>query len=161
MRSSGAAALALAGLLAACASVGPAAVRPGEPLDAVRQRLGPPSATHPREGGGERLEYGGGAFGTQTWMLDFDAQGRFVAGANARSRASFDRVRPGMTRDELLAQIGSPSRTWQVRYHDQTVLTYRFDNLFCEVFHVGVTPDGRVEDTGYGPDPLCEPQDIR
>lgn len=152
--------LALAALLGGCAAVGPGAAVPGDTLENVRQRLGAPSAEYP-SASGRRLEYGAGAFGKQAWMLDFDERDRLVRSQNVRDRMVFDRIRPGITSAELLQELGRPSGTWRVRYHDQTVWTYRFDGPFCEVFHVGVTPDGRVEDTSYGPDPLCEPLDIR
>jgi ribulose-5-phosphate 4-epimerase/fuculose-1-phosphate aldolase len=73
-----------------------------------------------------------------------------------RDEAHFNRIQPGITRDELRRQLGEPSRVWQVRYHDQTVWSYRFDGRFCLVFHVGITPQGVVEDTSYGPDAGCE-----
>jgi hypothetical protein len=43
-----------------------------------------------------------------------------------------------------------------VRYRDQTVWSYRFENIFCQAFHVGISPAGVVEDTSFGPDPRCE-----
>lgn len=152
--------LACAVALAGCA-VGPAALTPGESLDATRQRLGPPSAEHRRPDGGRRLEYGGGRFGKHAWMLDFDAQGRLLQAQDVRNEATFNQVRAGQGRDEVLSTIGAPSYVWRVRYHDQTVWTYRYDGPFCLVFHVGLTPQGIVEDTSYGPDPLCEPPDER
>jgi phenylpropionate dioxygenase-like ring-hydroxylating dioxygenase large terminal subunit len=143
-------------VLAACASPSTATVAPGDTAAAVRQRLGPATAEHSLPDGGRRLEYSGGRYGRFTLMVDTDAEGRVVAAQNVRDEAHFNRIQPGITHEELRRQLGEPSRVWRVRYHDQTVWTYRFDGRFCLVFHVGLTPQGVVEDTSYGPDAGCE-----
>ena len=57
---------------------------------------------------------------------------------------------------QLRELLGPPSWTWQVQFHDQTVWSYRYDNPFCQVFHVGLTPAGIVEDSAHGLDPACD-----
>ena len=74
----------------------------------------------------------------------------------ALTEARFDAIEAGLTRQQLLERLGPPGRVWAVHYHDQTVWTYRYDNTQCKVFHVGLTPQGVVEDTAYGPDPMCD-----
>jgi hypothetical protein len=139
-----------------CASFGPATLKPGDGVDIARQKLGAPSAEHRRADGTLRLEYATGPFGKRTYMLDFDAQGRLAGWENVLDEAHFGRIAAGLSQHALREALGTPSKVWQVRYHDQTVWSYRFDGPFCQLFHVGITPQGVVEDTSYGPDPLCE-----
>jgi hypothetical protein len=130
--------------------------QPGDALADVRQRLGEPTAEHPLQGGRLRLEYATGPFGKHTWMADFDAQGRLQTFEDVLTEAQFARIEAGISTEQLRLQLGRPSRVWAVRYHDQTVWSYRYFSPACLLFHVGITPQGIVEDTSYGPDPLCE-----
>jgi hypothetical protein len=41
----------------------------------------------------------------------------------------------------------------------QTVWAYRYETPFCQWFQVGIDARGKVMDTSYGPDPLCEGRD--
>jgi hypothetical protein len=150
------AALAAGLLLCACASPWNATVQAGEAAADVRQRLGVPTAEHTLPEGGLRLEYAGGAFGKRTLMVDADAEGRVLRAENVRDEAHFNRIQPGITREELRRELGEPSRVWAVWSHDQTVWSYRFEGHFCLIFHVGISPQGLVQDTSYGPDPDCE-----
>lgn len=147
----------LAGLgLGACASPWTTPIRPGDAAADLRQRIGAPTAEHVLPDGGRRLEYGTGSFGLQTLMVDVDAQGIVRGAENVRDEAHFNRIQPGITGEQVRQQIGTPSKVWRVRYHDQTVWSYRFWGPFCLIFHVGLTPQGIVEDTSYGPDPACD-----
>ncbi|MEO5770867.1 MAG: hypothetical protein ABIQ29_02235 [Burkholderiaceae bacterium] len=128
-------------------------LRPGASLDETRQRLGPPTVEHGNSDGGRRLLY---PAGLQTYALEFDPQGRLQRSENVLDEAHFARITPGTSREEVRRQLGAPSRVWAVRYRNQTVWSYSFDDLFCRQFHVGLTPDGSVDDTSYGPDPRCE-----
>lgn len=138
-------------LLGACAL--PYSLKQGDMLDAVQQRIGRPAIEQPAADGGRRLLY---PIGKQAYLLRFDSQGRLQSWENVLDEAHFALIAAGMTRAQVEAQIGEPSYVWGVRYHDQTIWSYRFDTPFCIVFHVGLTPQGVVEDTSYGPDPRCE-----
>jgi len=152
-------AFACSALLGACVSYGPGALQPGDSIEAVTQRMGRPTGDYHRADGGQRLEFARGPFGKHTFMLDFDPQGRLQHSEQVLDEAHFNTVQAGMTGDQLLFRLGHPLKVWSVRYHDQTVWSYRFDGPFCQLFHVGITPAGDVEDTSYGPDPLCERKD--
>jgi len=119
-------------------------------------RLGSPTGEFPTQAGGRRLEFARGPFGKQTHMLDVDASGRVVRFEQVLDERHFAAIEPGITTGELRFRIGRPGRVWAVRYHDQTVWSYRYENTFCQLFHVGITPAGFVEDTSFGPDPRCE-----
>ena len=140
-------------LVAAGGCALPYSLRVGDGIDDVRQRLGPPGYEHATSDGGRNLLY---PIGRQTYLLAFDAQGRLQRWENVLDEAHFALVSPGMTREQVLQQLGEPTEVWGVRYHSQTVWTYRFVGPFCLLFHVGLTPAGIVEDASYGPDPRCE-----
>lgn len=143
-------------LLAACVGPWTTPLQPGDTMATVQQRFGTPSTEHALADGVRRLEYTAGPYGKWVLMVDVDAGGRVLRAENVRDESHFNRVQPGITREQLRQQLGAPSWEWRVRYHDQTVWSYRFQSPFCLVFHVGITPAGVVEDTSYGPDPACE-----
>jgi outer membrane protein assembly factor BamE (lipoprotein component of BamABCDE complex) len=148
-------------LLSACAtSYSPASLKPGDSIDLAKQQMGPPTGEYRLADGGTRLEFARGPRGKQTFMLDFDAQGRLIRSVQVLDEAHFNELRAGMSGDQVLATLGRPAEVWSVRYHRQTVWSYRFEGPFCQLFHVGLTPAGVVEDTSYGPDPLCERRDL-
>ncbi|MBQ1766926.1 MAG: hypothetical protein IIZ92_29035 [Aquincola sp.] len=149
-------------LAAACATgYAPSALKPGDSIEAAVQQMGQPTGEFPQPGGGRRLEYARGPYGKHTYMLDFDAQGRLIGSQQVLTETRFATVQAGMTVDQLRQTLGRPARIWGVRYHDQTVWSYRYDTPFCQLFHVGITPAGVVEDTSFGPDPACDVDDRR
>jgi hypothetical protein len=146
-----------AALLAACATgYAPDGLRAGDSVDAAVQKMGAPTGDHVRPEGGRRLEYARGPLGRHTYMLDFDAQGRFIGSEQVLDEAHFNAIPAGISEKELRYRLGRPGRIWGVHYHNQTVYSYRYENYMCQVFQVGITPQGVVEDTSYGPDPACE-----
>ena len=52
--------------------------------------------------------------------------------------------------------LGTPSTIWNLGFQSQNVWAYRFENPFCQWFQVGIGSDGKVVDTAYGPDPICD-----
>ena len=148
-------AAALPVLLAGCALVQPA-LQAGDDADTVRAKLGSPRAEYALPSGQRKWAYPTGPFGKHTTMVTLDAAGHVAHWEEALTEANFNAIEAGLTRQQLLERLGPPGRVWSVYYHDQTVWTYRYNNMQCQVFHVGLTPQGVVEDTSYGPDPMCE-----
>jgi hypothetical protein len=147
---------ALPALLMGCAtSYGPQAIAPGASLGEVTAALGPPTGRH-AQSAGERIEYARGPFGKHTYMLDFDPQGRLLRWQQVLTEARFEEIRAGMNRDEVLMALGRPAETRPLALQQRTLWSYRYDGPFCTWFQVGIDRQGRVVDTGYGPDPLCE-----
>lgn len=161
--------LAVAALLSACATSPP--LPSGASRDQLVQRMGPPSAEFELRNptavspylqidttgtAVRRLEYTGGSFGKFTHMYDFDANGRLLASAQVRTEARFNAITAGMSQDELRRALGHPSNIRGLSFQKQNVWAYRYDSPFCQWFQVGVGYDGKVVDTAYGPDPLCD-----
>lgn len=149
-------------LLAACATgYSPGGLKPGDSIDTAVQQMGQPTGEYPRADGSRRLEFARGPYGKHTYMLDFDAQGRLLQSSQVLTETTFASVQAGMSADQVRQTLGRPARVWGVRYHNQTVWSYRYDTPFCQLFHVGITPSGVVEDTSFGPDPACDVDDRR
>jgi hypothetical protein len=148
-------------VLAGCVNMSnPTRLAPGASADEIRQLLGEPTGRYPLAGGAQRLEYARGPFGKQTWMLDVDAEGRLISATQVLTEKQFNAIRAGATADEVLRTIGRPSNVGYVGWHKtQTVWSYRYASPFCQWFQVGLSEVGVVEDTGYGPDPICDDVD--
>jgi hypothetical protein len=150
----------LALLAAGCVNMSsPRKLAAGADAEAIRAQLGEPTGRYPLAGGTTRLEYARGPFGRETWMLDVDAQGRLIASTQVLTESTFATIKAGMTRDELLKTLGRPSNVGYVGWQKQTVWNYRYSSPFCQWFQVGLSQAGIVEDTGYGPDPICDDVD--
>ncbi|WP_298834418.1 hypothetical protein [uncultured Piscinibacter sp.] len=150
----------LGALAAGCVNMSnPAQLAPGASAEAIRAHLGEPTGRHALADGAQRLEYARGPYGSETWMLDVDAQGRLRSATQVLNEASFATITAGMTRDEVLRAIGRPSNIGHTGWTKQTVWSYRYRSPFCQWFQVGLSRAGIVEDTGYGPDPLCDDVD--
>ena len=143
-------------LAAGCASLAPPSLSLGTSVADAQRSLGAPTGQYPLADGGTRLEYGRAPYGQQTWMFDFDARGGFTQATQVLTEARFNRIPKGMTRDELLTTLGHPSQQSVIGLLRQTVWSYRFAGHFCQWFQVGINAAGRVADTGYYPDPLCD-----
>lgn len=148
-------------LLAGCVNMSsPTRLAPGASAEAIRAQLGEPTGRYALHGGATRLEYARGPYGRETWMLDVDGAGALVRATQVLNEATFATIKAGMTRDEVLRTIGRPSKTGFVGWQKQTVWNYRYASPFCQWFQVGLGQDGVVQDTGFGPDPLCDDVDV-
>jgi hypothetical protein len=148
---------ALGGLVATgCAFLSPASLPAGASVGEATKALGKPTGEYTLPTGGKRLEFARGPYGKHTWMLDFDAGGALKTTTQVLTEPNFNAVRAGMGRDDVLLAIGRPSETSRLVYQHQTVWSYRYESPFCQWFQVGIDERGRVADSGYYPDPLCE-----
>jgi hypothetical protein len=151
----------LTAIVAACAALGACAARYGpESLGTsatfgeVERTLGRPTARYAGQPA-ERIEYARGPFGRHTYMLDFNADGKLVSWEQVLTESRFDQLRVGMSRDELLASVGRPSEVGKLPWQRLVLWSYRYETPFCRWFQVTLDQSGRVVETGYGPDPLC------
>ena len=149
----------LASLTLGCATYGPPSLPAGASVADATRALGAPTGQYPLSDGARRLEFARGPFGKHTYMLDFDAQGRLSGWAQVLTETRFNTIVAGMPKDQVLLAIGRPSEQSRLGWQRQTVWSYRFEDHFCRWFQVGIDEAGRVVDTGYAPDPVCEPKD--
>jgi hypothetical protein len=139
-------------VLGGCAtSYGPQALKTGASVDEVKAMLGAPTGQYASDGG-ERIEYARGPYG----MLDMDARGHLVRWQQVLSEDRFNALKVGASRDDVLRTLGHPSETSVLPRQRTTLWSYRYETPFCQWFQVGIDAGGKVVDTGYGPDPMCE-----
>ena len=149
-----------AALAVGCTSLGPQSLSPGTAVAEARRALGKPTGEYSLPAAGTRLEYATGPYGKQTWMLDFDAKGSLTQVNQVLTEARFNQVLAGMSKDQVLMNLGRPSEQSLLAFQRQTVWSYRYDGRFCQWFQVGMDARGQVADSGYYPDPRCETKDL-
>ena len=142
--------------LAGCASYGPDSLPARASIADATAKLGKPSGEYSLPGGGRRLEFARGPFGLHTFMLDFDASGVLVQSTQVLFEENFATIKNGMKSDDVLVALGHPAHEFRVWSGQQTIWAYRFDSPQCLWFMVGLSPQGQVASTSYGPDPRCE-----
>ena len=149
-------------LLSACTSYGPQSLGTGSSIEATTRAMGVPTSETAQPAGGRRLEYARGPFGKHTYMLEVDAQGQLLRWEQVLTENNFKAIQGGMDSAEVLARIGHASQQYVVGWHQkQVVWAYRYESPFCQWFQVGIDPQGKVVDTAYGPDPMCDADDFR
>ena len=79
-----------------------------------------------------------------------------IAPAPAASENDFATIRPGMTRDQVVARFGPPSWSFAVWQENLTIMNYRYSHSACTIYQVSVRPDGTVRDAGPAWDPACD-----
>jgi hypothetical protein len=144
-------------LAAGCAALA-APPQPGQSEAQVQQRLGAPTARYALAGGATRLEFATGPFGRETWMVDLDSAGRVSAARQvleAGYLAAFQARAPGMSRDELLRELGRPGERRGARGGGET-WSWRYVTNDCLWFQVSLDAGGRVKDGAFGIDPACD-----
>jgi len=148
------------GLLAGCAGYDPGPLMPGATLAAVTERMGAPTGEFPLPDGGKRLEYARGPMGKHTYMLDVDAQGRLGGWQQVLTEARFNAILAGTPGSQVLFDFGRPAQRQHIGRQHLTVWSYRYESPFCQWFQVSVgDDDGKVVETGYGIDPMCDYND--
>jgi hypothetical protein len=150
----GAAAALLLAVLGACASF-PGGLPLGTSIAEARSSLGGANSEYPLAGGGTRLEF---RRGRETFMLDFDAEGRLIATHQVLTPDNFATITPGMAQEEVLARIGRPAFVFPVGWQNLQVWNYRFGGMEgdCVVFQVSISnATHTVTDVGPNTDPVC------
>lgn len=130
-------------LLAACAAYSGSGLKPNEArLADVLRVMGKPAMQWQDADGSRQLAYPRGPMGVHTYMVHIGSDGTLQSIENVMNRKSFARIRPGMTKEEVLHLLGpsEPSWTtyykardelvWESRYCDEWREAARFDVLF-------------------------------
>jgi hypothetical protein len=116
-------------LLAACASYSGGSLKPGEArLENVQNLMGPPAMRWQDADGSVQLAYARGPLGYHTFMVKVGPDGRLQGITNVLEPAGFARIRPGMTKDEVLRVLGPPDYNLTVYFkaRDELVWDWRF-----------------------------------
>ena len=116
-------------LLAACASYSGSSLKPGEArLEDVQALMGAPALRWQDPDGSVQLAYPRGPIGYHTFMVNLVPDGRLQSITNVLEPAGFARIRPGMTKGEVLRVLGPPNYNLTVYFkaRDELVWDWRF-----------------------------------
>jgi hypothetical protein len=134
-------------LAAACASYNGYTLRPGVSTEAeVRGVMGRPAVEFLDGDGTKHLTYPRGPLGTQTYVADVRADGVLAAVRPVLNDDTFNAIRPGMTRDEILRLIGPPGDAMSFALSGQDAWDYRYTDTwgYRAVFSVTFDRNGIV-----------------
>lgn len=137
----------LLAILAACASYSGYTLQPGASrLDEVVRTMGRPAMEFPDADGSRRLAYPRGPMGVETFMVDVDRDGIVRDVRQVLSDGVFNRIRPGMTRDEVLRMIGPPGDRMEFPRMQQESLEWRYMDTwhYIAFFSVNFDREGLV-----------------
>jgi hypothetical protein len=144
--------------LAACAALFPAPPAIGESAEAVRARLGAPTAVYPAPIG-QLWEYATGPYGQLTWMASIGPDGRLAAWEQVLTGEKFATIKVDKaTKDDVLRTIGRPAERSRVAMHNYEVWSYRYKEagVWNSMMHVHFDEAGIVRLMQNGPDPMYE-----
>lgn len=143
-------------VLAACSSYPPLTDLSSLTQDQLINRMGPPQTQRALADGHVRLEYPAGAYGKQTWFVDFDATGHAIRSEQVLTEKNFNQITPGMTQDEVRQRLGAPGEIRGLARSRGVIWSYRYENPFCQWFQVEIAIDNTVRSAGYGEPPECD-----
>jgi hypothetical protein len=113
--------------LAACAAYDGYSLRPGSSTESeVRGVMGAPVLEFAGADGTRQLVYPRGPLGTQTFMAIVGPDGLLREVTPVLHEATFNRIHPGLTQQEILRMIGPPGETMHFPRSDTTSWDYRY-----------------------------------
>jgi hypothetical protein len=151
-------ALLCAAALCGCSSYGGGSLKPGQStLQDVRAAMGEPALQWTNPDHSMQLSYPRGPAGFHSFMVYLDPAGRVTRIQNVMDSASFYRIEPGMSEEDVLRILGPPvpawtnyfearrELVWEWRYCNEFSQTSRFDVLFDGDRHTVRTSFGQTE----------------
>ncbi|MES2264021.1 MAG: hypothetical protein V4724_36335 [Pseudomonadota bacterium] len=142
-------------VLAGCAGFGGTPPVPGERMEAVKAKLGQPTATY-SAGTETILEYATGPFGQYTWMARFGTDGALQSYEQVLTDAKFATIRIGSDdKETILRTFGRPAEKSYLALRDMQVWSYRYkqSGVWDSMMHVHFDRNGIVRELMAGPDP--------
>ena len=124
-------------------------LEPGRHTEAdVRKLMGKPEMIWEDDKGVRVLEYPRAPEGSETWMVQIGPDGRYQGMSQALTEANFQKVRPGMSRDDVRRLLGKPSEIVRFDLKREEVWAWKYvgdggqPHLFDVYFDIG---DSRVK----------------
>ena len=136
--------LGIAFALSACAAYDGYSLRAGTSTESeVRGVMGAPALEFTGDDGAKRLVYPRGPLGTQTFMASLGRDGVLREVRPVLKDDTFNRIRPGLTRQDILQMIGPPGDTMHFARSDTTAWDYRYIDTWGYLAIFSVTFDGK------------------
>jgi len=145
-------------LLGGCAMFGPPPV-PGDTVQMVVDKLGPPKGVYPEPDAGQVFEYPQGPLGQTTFMARFGANQRLQSYEQVLTSEKFGTIKVDRARKEdVLRTIGRPAERSYLPLRDYEVWSYRYkeSGVWNSMMHVHFDRDGVVRMMLNGPDPMYD-----
>lgn len=116
--------------LAACASsLGPLKVQPGQSEADVVRLAGQPRTVYKNPDGSRQLEYNNQPFGTTVYMITVGANGQVSNVAQVLSDPYMDKIKPGLTHDEVLRMLGEPMSTQEYYFSKEEAWEWNIESI--------------------------------
>jgi hypothetical protein len=141
-------------LLCGCMTYAPTDRWIGESREQIIQAMGKPSKEL-NASDARVMIFPRGPWGKHTYFVYLDQTGAMTRWSQVLEEKNFELIRPGMTRDEVVAIIGDSKVTYGLARDRGYVWNYRYMNTFCFWFNVEFTKEHIVRSTGYSKPPEC------
>jgi outer membrane protein assembly factor BamE (lipoprotein component of BamABCDE complex) len=136
--------LAVALVLSACAAYDGFTLRAGASSETeVRGVMGTPAMEFTGDDGTKRLVYPRGPLGTQTFVASVGSDGVLREMTKVLTDDNFNRIRPGLTEQEILRMIGPPGETMHFSRSDTHAWDYRYNDTWGYLAVFSVTFDNQ------------------
>lgn len=109
---------------------------PGTPSQEVRTALGAPTAVWKTPDGSEVWEYSRSPYGSETHMVAMGSDRAVREVHQVLSDEFFDKVRPGMSRDEIHRLLGTPAEIMLFDARGEEVWSWRYQDMNPMFFNV-------------------------
>ena len=104
---------------------------------------------------GSVLEYAKGPYGKHTFFVMLGPNGAVTSWDQVLHWKNFQKIKPGMSQDEVLGLIGRSFEVIRLARNRGEVWSYRYETPFCVWFQIEFTAEGRVRSAGDGFAPEC------
>lgn len=98
---------------------------------------------------GERLNYSRGPDGLSTYFVYLDNEGKVRNIEQVVTEENFKRIKPGMTREEVINTLGDPPKRHDIGRDRGYVWSYRSFSTMCIWFQIEFTGEDIVRSTGH------------
>ncbi|MBL0420129.1 outer membrane protein assembly factor BamE [Ramlibacter sp. AW1] len=124
----------------------------------VRARFGDPEAVWDAPGGGRTLEYNRNPAGHYNYMITIGPDGRMSALRQVLQPATFEKIQPGMTMEQVRRTLGKPAMQENFPRRNEAAWSWRWMKPpnTSSLFTVWFDRDWRVVRSEVRPDPETE-----
>ena len=132
-------------------------IAPGTPAADIAASRGKPFRIWPEAGGASSWEYPQGPRGSYTYMVRVGADGRITRVDQVLSWPFFDRLKQGMSTEEVEHTLGRPYSRAYMPLMNENVLTWRWmEAVWPRCFYAYMTPQGTLQRTGVRDEDIGE-----
>ncbi|MFN5099755.1 MAG: hypothetical protein ACK5D0_06010 [Burkholderiaceae bacterium] len=135
-------------LLSGCAGYSPSRDIVGQDRTALLASMGQPEREYEVDGISV-LHYPRGPAGSHTYFVYLGKDGRVVKSEQVLTEERFNRIRSGMTKDQVIGVLGVTRITMGLARQRGYVWFYRYENVSCKSFIIEFAPDDIVRSTYY------------